>query len=84
MHGEAIGNYRGDPSYHSSLAAGEYEALINQSGFELIEHITNDVRAAGRTVWLCRSYLPDRGKAPIMAAVDMAICRHISSSGSAA
>jgi hypothetical protein len=27
-HGEAIGQYRGDPLYHASLAPSEYEALF--------------------------------------------------------
>ena len=54
MHGEAIGTYRGDPLYHASLAPTEYEALISRFGFEVIEHAANDVRAGGRTVWLCR------------------------------
>ena len=54
-HGEAIGNYRGDPLYHASLAPWEYEALTNRFGFEVIEHAVNDERAGGRTAWLCRS-----------------------------
>jgi cyclopropane fatty-acyl-phospholipid synthase-like methyltransferase len=54
QHGEAIGAYRGAPLYHASLAPGEYEALINQIGFEVIEHAINDVQAGGRTAWLCR------------------------------
>jgi len=55
QHGEAIGDYRGDPLYHGSLARGEYQSLINQSGFETIDHVVEDPRAGGRTVWLCRS-----------------------------
>ncbi len=54
-HGEAIGNYRGDPLYHASLSPGEYKTLINRFGFEVIEHAADDERAGGRTVWLCRS-----------------------------
>src|SRR5258705_9652092 len=54
-HGEAIGNYRGDPLYHASLAPSEYKALINRFGFEVVEHASNDERAGGRTAWLCRS-----------------------------
>jgi cyclopropane fatty-acyl-phospholipid synthase-like methyltransferase len=54
-HGEAIGEYRGDPLYHASLAPDEYAALIDRFGFELIEHAANDTRAGGRTAWLCRS-----------------------------
>jgi len=53
-HGEAVGSYRGDPLYHASLAADEYEALLGRSGFEVSEHVANDGRAGGRTVWLCR------------------------------
>ena len=55
LHGEAIGDYRGDPLYHASLASGEYRSLINRSGFETIDHVVEDPRAGGRTVWLCRS-----------------------------
>ena len=53
-HGEAIGDYRGDPLYHASLAPEEYRSLISQSGFETVDHVANDPRAGGRTVWLCR------------------------------
>ena len=55
QHGEGVGNYRGDPLYHASLAPDEYEVLINRFGFEVIEHAANDKRAGGRTAWLCRS-----------------------------
>jgi SAM-dependent methyltransferase len=55
QHGEAIGDYRGDPLYHASLAPEEYQSLINQSGFETIDHVVEDPQAGGRTVWLCRS-----------------------------
>ena len=54
-HGEAIGNYRGDPLYHASLAPGEYRSLIDQSGFETVDHTVEDAQAGGRTVWLCRA-----------------------------
>jgi hypothetical protein len=54
-HGEGVGSYRGDPLYHASLASAEYVASINGIGFEVIDHATNDVRAGGRTVWLCKS-----------------------------
>jgi 2-polyprenyl-3-methyl-5-hydroxy-6-metoxy-1,4-benzoquinol methylase len=55
QHGEAVGDYRGDPLYHASLAAAEYRDLIVRSGFETVEHVAEDRRAGGRTVWLCRS-----------------------------
>jgi len=54
-HGEAIGSYRGDPLYHASLDATEYEALLTQSGFEVVDHVVEDRQAGGRTVWLARS-----------------------------
>ncbi|MGA7325989.1 MAG: class I SAM-dependent methyltransferase [Rhodomicrobium sp.] len=54
-HGEAIGSYRGDPLYHASLDADEYEALLNRVGFDVIAHAINDAEAGGRTVWLARS-----------------------------
>jgi SAM-dependent methyltransferase len=53
--GEAIGSYRGDPLYHASLDAAEYEQLLDQSGFEPLEHVRTDARAGGRTVWLARA-----------------------------
>jgi SAM-dependent methyltransferase len=53
--GEAIGNYRGDPLYHASLDPLEYERLLVQSDFELVEHVPTDTRAGGRTVWLARA-----------------------------
>jgi SAM-dependent methyltransferase len=55
MFGEAIGNYRGDPLYHASLDLTEYEALIAESGFQVINHAVNDPQAGGRTVWLNQS-----------------------------
>ena len=53
-HGEAVGAYRGDPLYHASLDAGEYEVLLAERGFTLIEHSVNDPATGGRTVWLAR------------------------------
>ena len=55
-HGEAIGQYRGDPLYHASLAPSEYGALLRQFGFEVVQHSANDQQAGGRTVWLCREF----------------------------
>jgi trans-aconitate methyltransferase len=54
-HGEAIGSYRGDPLYHASLDASEYQALLADAGFELIEHSINDPAKGGRIFWLARS-----------------------------
>jgi SAM-dependent methyltransferase len=54
-HGEAVGSYRGDPLYHASLDASEYETLLADSGFELIEHSINDPEKGGRIYWLARA-----------------------------
>ena len=57
-HGEAVGEYRGDPLYHASLSSAEYEALAARFRFDVIQHATNDAAAGGRTVWLCRRRQP--------------------------
>jgi hypothetical protein len=53
-HGEAIGEYRGDPLYHASLSPGEYETITARFGFRIVQHAINDAEAGGRTVWLCQ------------------------------
>jgi SAM-dependent methyltransferase len=53
--GEAIGNYRGDPLYHASLDHAEYRQLLAAHGFDVIEQITEDPQAGGRTAWLARA-----------------------------
>lgn len=45
--GEAIGEWRGEPLYHASLAPEEYRSLLETSGFE-VESFTLDPDA---TVW---------------------------------
>jgi SAM-dependent methyltransferase len=62
-HGEAIGSYRGDPLYHASLDASEYEALLADFRFELIEHSINDPAKGGRIFWLARA-VHDHGEIP--------------------
>ena len=52
--GEAIGSYRGDPLYHASLDAAEYESLLDDEGFGLVEHSVNDPAKGGRIVWIAR------------------------------
>lgn len=59
-HGEAIGDYRGEPLYHASLDSEEYRNLLKRSGFELISHVVEDPKAGGRTVWVARSRLTER------------------------
>jgi predicted TPR repeat methyltransferase len=54
-HGEAIGNYRGEPLYHASLDTAEYTELLTRSGFDVMAHVVEDPQAGGRTVWLARA-----------------------------
>jgi trans-aconitate methyltransferase len=55
-HGEAIGEYRGDPVYHASLSADEYRDLLRGIGFEVIAHAVEDWRTGGgRTVWIAQT-----------------------------
>jgi len=51
-HGESIGEYRGDPLYHASLAPAEYRALLAGAGFRLVAETLEDRRIGGRSAWL--------------------------------
>jgi len=53
-HGVAMGEYRGDPLYHASLDLAEYEGLLKQHGFDVVQQVTEDPEAGGRTVWLAK------------------------------
>ena len=53
-YGEAVGQYQGDPLYHASLDAAEYEALLGRVGFDVASHVIEDKEAGGRTAWLTR------------------------------
>jgi SAM-dependent methyltransferase len=53
--GEAVGNYRGDPLYHASLDRSEYEQLLFANSFRIIDQVTEDQEAGGRTVWLAQA-----------------------------
>jgi hypothetical protein len=54
QHGEAIGEYRGEPLYHASLDRTEYQMLLGQYGFEIVAHALEDPTAGGRTIWLAQ------------------------------
>lgn len=53
-HGDAIGEFEGEALYHSSLDGDEYRTLLDQHGFEVIDHIVEDERCGLHTVWLCK------------------------------
>jgi hypothetical protein len=59
-HGEAVGSYRGDPLYHASLDPSEYQSLLADFGFDLIEHSINDPAKGGRILWLARAVKGDQ------------------------
>ena len=50
--GEAIGQFEGEPLYHASLAVDEYQLIMRNSGFGVIQHSVEDPHCGGRTVWL--------------------------------
>ncbi|MCH7304200.1 class I SAM-dependent methyltransferase [Acinetobacter sp. NIPH 1869] len=52
--GEAIGELGGEPLYHASLSAEEYQTLLQDNGFKLIKMIAEDVECKGHTVWLAQ------------------------------
>lgn len=49
-----IGEWRGEPLYHASLAPVEYEALLESNAFTCIECATNEQSCGGATIWLAR------------------------------
>lgn len=53
-HGEAIGSFEGEPLYHGSLDPAEYRALLDATGFAIVEHIVEDPNCGGHTVWLAQ------------------------------
>lgn len=53
-HGEAIGNFEGEPLYHASLDPGEYRALLAANGFAVIAHVAEDPGCGDHTIWLAQ------------------------------
>lgn len=53
-HGTAIGEFQGEPLFHASLSPDDYRQNLEIHGFALIDHVAEDPRAGGRTVWLAR------------------------------
>jgi trans-aconitate methyltransferase len=54
-HGEAVGSYAGEPLYHASLAEEEYRRLLEDNGFLVVSHVSEDAECSGHTVWLARA-----------------------------
>ncbi len=54
QHGEAIGEWQGEPLYHASLAPEEYRTLLEANGFEVLSFKAGMPAAEGPSVWLAR------------------------------
>lgn len=54
-HGEAIGTFQGETLYHASLAPEEYERLLAEHGFSVLDHVAEDKDCGGHTIWLARA-----------------------------
>lgn len=52
--GEAIGSFEGEALYHASLDAAEYRQLLDDSGFDVVDHVVEDPACGRLTVWLGR------------------------------
>ena len=50
-HGEAIGEWQGEPLYHASLS---YRALLDANGFEVLSFRTGDPGGNDPSVWTAR------------------------------
>jgi hypothetical protein len=53
-HGEAIGEWQSEPLYHGSLDPADYRALLEASGFEILDHRVRDPACGEATVWLAQ------------------------------
>jgi SAM-dependent methyltransferase len=53
-HGEAIGDFEGEPLYHASLDPEEYRALLGAHGFRVVAHVADDPACNGHTIWLAQ------------------------------
>ncbi|MFG5384468.1 hypothetical protein [Yoonia sp. R2-816] len=49
-----MGEFEGEALYHSSLDPSEYQELLDQHGFELMDHIIEDQNCNEQTVWLAQ------------------------------
>ena len=52
--GEFIGTLEGQPLYHGSLDPTEYQSLLHENGFHLLEHVEDDPTCGGATIWLAQ------------------------------
>ncbi|MBL8451137.1 MAG: hypothetical protein JNK97_00175 [Zoogloea sp.] len=53
-HGEAIGEFEGEPLFHASLAPEEYRHLLGTQGFEVLDFVPEDPACGFHSIWLAR------------------------------
>ena len=54
QHGEAIGEWQGEPLYHASLSQEEYRQLFDTNSFEVLSFQAGMPIGDGPTVWIAR------------------------------
>lgn len=52
--GIAMGEFEGEPLYHASLAPDEYQALLAENDFAVIDKVFEDSECGGHSIWLCQ------------------------------
>jgi SAM-dependent methyltransferase len=52
--GEVIGTFEGEPLYHASLDGAEYHALLDRSGFAVVDRVVEDPGCGRHTIWLAQ------------------------------
>ena len=60
-HGEAYGEWEGEPLYHASLSPDEYRDLLAANGFDLVSYTPGEPVGIGPTVWIARQIRPASG-----------------------
>lgn len=60
-HGEAFGEWQGEPLYHASLGPEEYRALLGANGFEALSFRAGEPVDEGPYVWMARQISPASG-----------------------
>ncbi len=52
--GVSMGEWQGEPLYHASLDPDEYERLLDENGFVVVERVFDDPECGGASVWLAQ------------------------------
>jgi len=52
--GHTIAEWQGHPLYHGSLDTVEYEELLTESRFKVIDHVVQDPTCGEATIWLAQ------------------------------